>query len=91
MKQISAKVFQGNKIAKRNKTFEVFGIDFMIDEKYKVWLIEINKNPALEYSTVITERMSRQLQRNIAKLIDNFYVTERITLANRQSMYYKKP
>ena len=31
----------------------------MIDEKFKVWLIEINKSPALEYSTVITERMSR--------------------------------
>ena len=83
MKRISAYVFQGNRIAKRNKTFEVFGIDFMIDEKYKVWLIEINKNTALEYSTVITERMSRQLQRDIAKLVDNFYVTERISLAYR--------
>ena len=24
----------------------------MIDENYNTWLIEINKNPALEYSTV---------------------------------------
>jgi len=61
MKLIAAQVFQGsdNKIAKRCNTFEIFGIDFMVDEKYKVWLIEINKSPALEYSTAITERMSR--------------------------------
>lgn len=27
--------------------FELFGLDFMIDEKLKVWLIEVNSNPCL--------------------------------------------
>jgi tubulin---tyrosine ligase len=27
--------------------FEVFGMDFMIDANYHVWLIEINTNPCL--------------------------------------------
>lgn len=56
MKYISAMALQGSDklIANRENTFEVFGIDFMIDVNYKVWLIEINKSPALEYSTVIT-------------------------------------
>jgi tubulin polyglutamylase TTLL1/tubulin monoglycylase TTLL3/8 len=27
--------------------FEVFGLDFMIDRKFKPWLIEINTNPCL--------------------------------------------
>lgn len=31
--------------------FEIFGMDFMIDDKGKVWLIEINKNPCLETTT----------------------------------------
>jgi len=28
----------------------VFGLDFMIDEDFKVWLIEVNTNPCLELS-----------------------------------------
>lgn len=33
----------------KNKMFgyELFGLDFMIDESFKVWLIEVNTNPCL--------------------------------------------
>jgi len=34
-----------------NHTFELFGYDFMIDEDFKVWLIEVNTNPCLELSS----------------------------------------
>ncbi len=27
--------------------FEIFGLDFMIDENIKTWLIEVNTNPCL--------------------------------------------
>ena len=30
----------------------MFGYDFMIDEDYHVWLIEVNSSPAMDYSTV---------------------------------------
>jgi hypothetical protein len=36
---------------KRKFCFEVFGFDFMIDNNYKSWLIEINTNPCLELSS----------------------------------------
>ena len=41
-----------NKINKneRKYCFEIFGYDFLIDEKINVWLIEINTNPCLELS-----------------------------------------
>lgn len=36
--------------SKRENNFEIFGLDFMIDEAYNVWLIECNSNPCLELS-----------------------------------------
>lgn len=32
---------------KRQHNFELLGMDFMIDEDLKPWLIEINTNPCL--------------------------------------------
>ena len=32
---------------KRNKIFELFGFDFLIDEDFRVWLLEVNTNPYL--------------------------------------------
>ena len=32
---------------KRTKVFELFGFDFLIDEDFRVWLIEVNTNPYL--------------------------------------------
>lgn len=39
-------------IENRKNTHEMFGYDFMVDENYKVWLIEINSSPSMDYSTV---------------------------------------
>jgi D-alanine-D-alanine ligase-like ATP-grasp enzyme len=33
-------------------THEMFGYDFMVDESYNVWFIEINSSPSMDYSTV---------------------------------------
>ena len=37
--------------------FEVFGLDFMIDQEFNVWLIEINTNPCLEISSGLLGRI----------------------------------
>jgi len=41
-------------IQTRKNSIEMFGYDFMIDENFNPWLIEINCSPAMDYSTVAT-------------------------------------
>ena len=31
----------------RRNNFEIYGLDFMLDENLNVWLIEVNTNPCL--------------------------------------------
>ena len=33
--------------------FEIFGLDFMIDDRLKPWLIEVNTNPCLELNCAL--------------------------------------
>ena len=51
---------------RRENCFELFGMDFMIDQNFKVWLIEENTNPALEICCTLLSRI-------IPSLIDNVF------------------
>jgi len=47
---------------KRRNIFELFGFDFLLDEDFRLWLIEINTNPYLgtpskEMATVVPRMM----------------------------------
>ena len=57
MRSVKEKINKNN----RNYQFEIFGYDFMLDENFNVFLIEINTNPGLEESSpwikVIVPRM----------------------------------
>merc|ERR1711998_179114 len=43
-------------IEHRKNSWELYGFDFMVDDKCNAWLIEINSSPACDYSTKVTER-----------------------------------
>ena len=42
---------------KRNGCFEILGYDFMIDNDFTVWLIEVNTNPCLDESSYLLRRL----------------------------------
>lgn len=42
---------------KRQQSFEIFGYDFMLDDNFKVYLIEANTNPCLETTCPILQKV----------------------------------
>jgi hypothetical protein len=54
--------------SRRQHSFELFGYDFMIDENWGVWLIEVNTNPCLELSSPYLSRIIPDLIENTLKL-----------------------
>ena len=47
LRSVKSKINKNN----RNHQFEIFGYDFMLDENFNLFLIEINTNPGLEESS----------------------------------------
>lgn len=54
-------------IEHRKNSWELYGFDYMIDDEYNVWLIEINSSPACDYSTKVTERY---VQKALVEILD---------------------
>ena len=53
---------------RRRNCFEVFGYDFIIDEDFNVWLIEVNTNPCLEESSSLLKMLLPRMVDDMLKL-----------------------
>ena len=53
---------------RRVNTFEIFGLDFMLDDEFKLYLIEVNTNPCLELSSPLLARLIPQVLENALKI-----------------------
>ena len=51
---------------KRKNCFELFGFDFLIDEDFRVWLIEVNTNPYLGVPNAYIKKL-------LPKMIDDLF------------------
>jgi len=60
---------------RRLHCMEVFGLDFMIDDEFKPYLIEVNTNPCLELSSPLLARLIPNMLENSFKLsIDGVFL-----------------
>ena len=53
---------------KRKFCFEPFGYDFILDEDFNIWLIEVNTNPCLEESSQLLKTMLPRMVEDMLKL-----------------------
>jgi hypothetical protein len=52
----------------RKNTFELFGYDFIIDQEFNIWLIEVNTNPCLEESSQLLKSLIPRMLDDAFKL-----------------------
>lgn len=59
---------------RKQNSFEIFGYDFMIDEFFKVYLIEVNTNPNIEVCCPLLSRIMPELLENTFRIaVDPLY------------------
>eukprot|EP00891_Asterochloris_glomerata_P009698 jgi/Astpho2/9698/Aster-x0408 len=59
---------------RRQWCFELFGLDFMIDADFKVYLIEVNTSPALvRHGEVLKDLLPRVIEEVVQKAVDPYF------------------
>jgi len=53
---------------RRKSCFELFGYDFILDDEFNMWLIEVNTNPCLEESSELLKRLLPRMIEDMLKL-----------------------
>ncbi|EGR29319.1 tubulin-tyrosine ligase family protein, putative [Ichthyophthirius multifiliis] len=73
-------------ILERKYCFEIFGYDFIIDNYFNTWLIEVNTNPCLEQSSEIVSNLLKRMLDDAFKLtIDVHY--PKVKFKQQQQVY----
>ena len=72
MKAVGKKLLRTNPVL----SFEIFGYDFIIDNEFNPWLLEINNNPGLAISSSVIEKIiPRMLDDAFRLTIDKVFNT----------------
>lgn len=59
---------------KRRGCFELFGYDFILDEDFNTWLIEVNTNPCIEESSKLLKVLIPRMIDDMLKLsVDQYF------------------
>lgn len=53
----------------RENSFELFGFDFLLDEDFRIWLIEVNTNPFLGTPNEFMKGLVPRLIEDMLKIV----------------------
>ena len=67
--------------------FEIFGYDFILDENYQPYLLEINTNPGLEISSPLIDELLPRMVDDALKLTIDKEFTKSYKYANEESLF----
>lgn len=54
---------------KRKNVFELFGYDFLIDEDFRLWLIEVNTNPYFGVANSFIDKLLPKMMDDMLQII----------------------
>ncbi len=66
-----------DQVEHRKRSFELFGYDFMVDERLRPWLLEVNSSPSLDYSTRVTEQLVKQMLEDSVRLTVDYAMSSK--------------
>ncbi|CAK89533.1 unnamed protein product (macronuclear) [Paramecium tetraurelia] len=58
-----------DQLKNRKRSFEVYGYDFMIDDQFNSWLIEVNMSPSSDTTTPVTAQIIPKMLEDIVKVV----------------------
>ena len=70
--------------------FEIFGYDFILDENYQPYLLEINTNPGLEISSPIIDELLPRMVDDALKLTIDKEFTKSMKYSDEESTFHVK-
>ena len=66
----------------------MLGYDFMVDEELKVWLIEVNSSPNIDYSTEVTSKLVQKGMYELGMVIHNYVMKGKKYQAGKAKTLY---
>ena len=73
---------------KRRNSFEFFGFDFMIDEDFRIWLIEVNTNPSLAINNSGMKHILPMMFKDLFSIVLD-PVFERMSAEDKENIWEK--
>ena len=69
---------------KRKTCFELLGYDFLLDEDFRVWLLEVNQNPYLGTPNPFIGKLLPKMMNDLVNLVIDPFVPAPVTNVKKE-------